>query len=196
MDTLTTQFLDGLQLVNHRIQAASHQHLIKRSLLDYLGATIAGSRILKSQASSLLQDFAAGAPAAQVIGFDTRASLESAVLVNGLSSHVAELDDGLRYGSVHPGAPIFSALLPLAEQCGFKAEQLLHGVSVGYEAAGRLAMAIQPSHRNLGYHATGTCGAVGVAMGIGAALAFTPEQMRNTLAAAVASASGMLQFFF
>jgi len=193
MDTLTTQFIGRILDVSDRCQEPKYKHLVKRSLLDYLGVTIAGSRILKGEGTALLNDFSSGGDAARVIGFDARASLESAVLVNGLSSHVAELDDGLRFGSVHPGAPVFSALLPLAEQVGLSAEQLIRGVIAGYEAAGRIAMAIQPSHRNRGYHATGTCGTIGVAMGIGVALGYSREMMHNTLAAAVTSASGMLK---
>ena len=33
-----------------------------------------------------------------------------------MNSHVAELDDGVRYGVLHPGSPIISALLSVAEK--------------------------------------------------------------------------------
>ncbi|MDB4391176.1 MmgE/PrpD family protein [Akkermansiaceae bacterium] len=193
MDDLTSQFIDRLLTVSERYQLPAHRHLVKRCLLDYLGVTFAGSRILDEKGKLLLAALADEGTAAQVIGYGVRAPLQTAVLVNGLSSHVAELDDGVRFGSVHPGAPIFSALLPVAESHGLSATQFFKGVIAGYEAAGRLAMAIQPSHRGLGYHASGTCGTIGAAMAIAVALDYSRDAMRVTLAAAVTSASGMLK---
>ena len=37
--------------------------------------------------------------------------LETAALINGLNSHVAEMDDGVRFGMIHPGAPLFSSFI-------------------------------------------------------------------------------------
>lgn len=69
----------------------------------------------------------------------------------------------------------------------------MYGAIVGYEATVRLACAVQPGNKLRGYHATGTCGTVGAALGIAAALHYTKEQMNTTLAAAVTSAAGVLE---
>jgi 2-methylcitrate dehydratase PrpD len=113
--------------------------------------------------------------------------------MNGLSSHVAELDDGVRFGTIHPGSPVFSALLPLAEKEKLKGADLLTGIVTGYEAAVRIACAIQPSHKERGYHATGTCGTIGAAMGAAAMLGFSKSQMKETLSLAALSACGSLK---
>ena len=162
----------------------------KRCLLDYLGVTFAGAAILKKKGNAFLDNSDDGN--IPVIGFNRKSNFYNAALINGMSAHIAELDDGVRQGSFHPGAPIISALLPIVQKYKLSGGDLLKGIIVGYEAAICLACAIQPAHRNKGYHATGTCGAVGAALGIGAALRFSKQQMKNALSAAAASSSGML----
>lgn len=165
---------------------------IKECLIDYLGVTLAGSELLREKGENIIgfNDILAGE--INPIGYIKKTSLMNAVLLNGMSAHIADLDDGVRQGSVHPGAPIFSVLIPLAQIGKINTTQFLKGVIVGYEAAVRLASAIQPSHRNKGYHATGTCSSIGVAMGVSAALGFSKQQMKNALTAAATSSSGLL----
>ena len=122
---------------------------------------------------------------------------DSSVLVyameRGYFAHALELDDGHRKGAVHVGATVFSALMSVAEKEQMSSRDFLLGVIVGYEATIRLACAIQPGNKLRGYHATGTCGTVGAALGIAAALHYSEEQMNTTLAAAVTSAAGVLE---
>jgi 2-methylcitrate dehydratase PrpD len=189
---ITDKYIDSLYGLMQIDFSESCVHQVKKCLLDYLGVTIAGSRMLKEKSSKLLdhsesQDF--GVP---VIGFKRNTNLLSAALINGMSAHIAELDDGVRQGSLHPGAPIISALLPLVYQYKLSSVDLIRGIIIGYEASIRLASAIQPSHRNKGYHATGTCGTIGAAIGCAAALQLTKQQLKNALSAAATSASGML----
>lgn len=117
----------------------------------------------------------------------------NAALLNGMASHVLELDDGHRKGAVHVGAPVLSALLTVAAKEEMSGDDFLRGIICGYEATVRLACAIQPGNKLRGYHATGTCGTVGAAMGIAAALHYTKAQMNTTIAAAVAGAAGVLE---
>jgi len=142
----------------------------RRCLLDYLGATFAGSKMLAEKAEAILADFNADGTDATVIGFGRMASVPGAIFINGLASHIAELDDGVISGIVHPGSPVISALLPVAEKEKMDGEQLIRGIVAGYEAAVKMADCIQPSHKLLGYHATATCGTIGAAMGVSAML--------------------------
>jgi len=166
----------------------------KRCLLDYLGAVFAGVKMLDAKGKILLESLegSRGSDAA-VIGFNRKAGLQTAVFMNGLSSHVAELDDGVRFGMIHPGAPIFSTILPLAEKESIDGKDFLTGIITGYEAAVRIACAVQPSHYSCGYHPTGTCGAMGAAAGAAAMLGFSETQMKDALSAAAVTASGSLK---
>ncbi|MFW5793540.1 MAG: MmgE/PrpD family protein [Bacteroidota bacterium] len=168
-------------------------HLAKRSLLDYIGVTIAGANMLNAKISKLVDSFGKVSGNATLIGQNTKVGIEQASYINGLSSHVAELDDGVNSGIVHPGSPVISALLSIAELKKIPSKDLLIGIIIGYEATIRLANAIQPMHKKRGFHATGTCGTVGASVGIAAMLKYSKAEMKNAFSAAVVSASGLLK---
>lgn len=165
----------------------------KNCLLDYLGVTFAGARMTEAKTRNLLSEIEVSSALVTIIGIDQRASLFLAALINGMHSHVAELDDGERFGMFHPGAPIISALLPIAEQKRLSGQDLLKGIVIGYEAAIRLARALQPGMKDRGYHATGICGTIGAAIAIGTSLCFSKQELKNAFSAAATSASGILK---
>lgn len=189
----TDTFIDRIYALSRESYPDAVVLQAKRCLLDYLGAAFAGAHLLREKGDALLAYMDADEGNASIIGFSRRSGILSAALMNGLSAHVAELDDGVRFGALHPGAPILSALLPVAQKEGVQGADLLRGVIVGYEAAIRIATAIQPSHYQMGYHPTATCGSIGAAVGAAAMLSFSPQQMSDALSAAAISASGMLK---
>ena len=190
---LTDKFIDSLYDLSKSTFPDAVVHQAKRCLLDYLGATFAGAKMLESKGNQLLNFLGNSGNEVSVIGFNHRDSLQNAVFLNGLSAHIAEFDDGSRFGAIHPGAPIISALLPLAEKENIPGSKLITGIIIGYEAAIRLASSIQPSHNESGFHPTGTCGAIGAAMGIAAMLGFSRSQMKDAFSTAAVSASGTLK---
>ena len=123
----------------------------------------------------------------------TESATLSTALKYGYLAHLLELDDGHRKGAVHVGSTVFSALLAESRRQRMSCDDFLLGAVVGYEATVRLACAVQPGNKLRGYHATGTCGTVGAALGIAAALHYTIDQMNTTLAAAVTGAAGVLE---
>ncbi len=165
----------------------------KKCFLDYLGTGLAGAAMVQDKAQKYLDFFDTTQNEATVVGFKRKASLHNAVFVNGYAAHLTELDDGHRFCNVHLGTTIIPAVLAVAEYEGLKGEDVLRGIVIGYEAAIRLLRAIQPSHKNRGYHASGTGGTIGAAMGIAAALKFSKSQMKDALSAAIASVVGFLE---
>jgi len=191
-DNWTDKFIDELYELTQTSIPESVILQARRCLLDYLGVTLSGAKMLEKKVVRFFDFFEPVPGNSTVIGFERKANLQNAVLMNGLCAHVAELDDGERVGMMHPGAPVISAVLSLAEQENISGEKLLMGIVVGYEAALRVAGAIQPSTKDRGYHATGTCGTIGAAMGIAAILGFSKTQMKDALSAAATGASGIL----
>lgn len=189
---LTDTFIDELYELSRRSFLSSDIQHVKNFLLDYLGVTFAGSYMIRKKGYKLI-NLLKSEGECPVIGFNKKSSAQSAVFINGLSAHVAELDDGVISGSVHPGSPLFSALLTMSESEKVSAEQLIIGTIVGYEAIVRLANTIQPSHKKKGYHASATCGAVGTAIGLSIMLGLTKKQIKNAFSSAVVSASGTLK---
>lgn len=176
---MTDQFINGIIALGKRDFPEVVRDAAKSVLMDYLGVRLAGVRIIGDKCSSLMEELG-----------DT---MQTKALIGGIYAHVIELDDGHRIGMVHPGSPVISALLAVAEKYPVKQEDLLRGIVVGYEVTIRLACAVQPSHKLKFYHATGTCGTVGAAMGIAAMLGFDFEHTKSAFSAATTSAAGILE---
>ena len=166
---------------------------IKTCILDYLGVTYAGAFDTKENLIAYLDMKPYKSDECTIIGLERRGSIEDAALLNGISSHFFELDDGSRFGMVHLGAPVLSALFAISDVYKISYDCFVHAVLVGYEIAARLASAIQPSHKKLGFHATGTCGCIGATAAVAVALNLDKQSIANSIAAAAASASGLLE---
>jgi 2-methylcitrate dehydratase PrpD len=190
---LTEEFIKDLLLIKSGRIDASITHKAKRTIVDYIGVSFAGAKLLKNQGKKLEPWINQLSTGYSVVGFGKGKSIESAAFANGLISHMAELDDGVNSGIVHPGAPILSALLPLAEMLGSPKAKIIKAIVIGYETVIRLADAIQPAHKKLGYHATGTCGTIGAAIASGLLLNLDNQQLKHAFSAAAVSASGLLK---
>ncbi|MBR7022627.1 MAG: MmgE/PrpD family protein, partial [Bacteroidales bacterium] len=129
----------------------------------------------------------------KAIGMGKSFTLKEAVFLNGLNAHALDFDDGTNSGIIHLGSPIFSLLLPLSQRYGITIENMLKAAIVGYEASYTLAVSIQPKHKALGYHATGTCGTIGATLAAAYMLGFSEEERYQAFATACVSASGMLK---
>ncbi len=189
----TDDFVNDLfSIINSGFPQSSIWHA-KMRLLDYLGVTFTGAKMLEGKSNRLLESIGDSREEASVIGLNYKTSILNAVLINGINAHVAELDDGERFAMMHPGAPIISVLLPLVEAKNLTGNDLLKGIIIGYEAAIRVARAIQPAIKERGYHATGVCGTLGAAAGAAAALGFSKTQMKDAISAAATGAAGILE---
>ena len=144
-------------------------------LLDYLGVTIGGFKYLTIVHPELIE------------------VKHYPGMLNGFAAHILELDDGHRHGMIHLGASIVSAVLEIAKKEDLPSKDVLRGIVMGYEVAVRCARAIQPGHKERGYHVSGTCGTIGSAMAIAFACNYNKEQLKSTLACAVSSAAGVLE---
>ncbi|TVQ14558.1 MAG: MmgE/PrpD family protein [Bacteroidetes bacterium] len=166
---------------------------VRKCLLDYLGVTAAGSMMLKDKAAVYLKSQDERNGNIPLPGMRNKTTLLNSAFIHGMYSHVAELDDGERFAMMHPGAPLFSVLLPAWIRFGFTSEQFEKAVLCGYEASILLARAMQPQLKIRGYHGTGITGTIGAAIGLGIALDFTQKQLLDVLSAACTSASGILK---
>lgn len=160
--------------------------------LDYLGVTLSGAKTIEKKEAYTLEVLGSKG-ACHVIGTRITAPVNITALLNGISSHMIELDDGHRIGMLHLGAPVISAMIAVAEKEKLSTKDFLIGIIIGYEVAIRLACAVQPGCKLKGYHATGTCGTVGATMGIAVALHFDFEQVKSAFSAAITSAAGLLE---
>lgn len=193
MNNITNQFIKDIEDFAKTSFTEEDYHQTKRCLLDYIGVTIAGAELLGDKKDALINNLGVTEGNISIIGTNYKTNLERAAFINGLLSHFAELDDGIISGIVHPGAPIFSALLPFAQKEGVDGIDFLKGVITGYEVTARIADSIQPSHKIKGFHATASCGAIGGAVAISVMMKYTFEELKNAFSIAVVSAFGTLK---
>ena len=177
---MTDTFISNLLSIRPDKLSDKVYFVASRCFIDYLACTLAGAKSFQSAVAS-------------AFCIHRQSSMQIEALFRGMNSHVTELDDGHRKGAVHVGGTVFSALLSVAQHVNIPSRDFLFGAIIGYETTVRLACAIQPGNKARGYHATGTCGTVGAALGIAAALHYSAAQMKTTLSAAVTSAAGVLE---
>ncbi len=165
----------------------------RRSLLDYLAVTCAGA---KFQEEKLEKYFAFAQPEGgkfRAIGTGKDLALKEAVFLNGLNAHALDFDDGTNSGIIHLGSPVFSLLIPLSQRYGIRIDDMLKAAITGYEASYTMAVSIQPGHKAMGYHATGTCGTLGATLAAAYMLGFSAEERFQAFASACVAAGGMLK---
>jgi 2-methylcitrate dehydratase PrpD len=158
----------------------------KTSLLDWLGAAIAGAKY----GGPMLQ--AIGLHSASTASVDCRASVigngrlsdpVSAAFHNGIAGHVLDFDDVLitRHQPLHPTAPIAPAVLALAESQPVSGQDVLRALILGVETVFRMADSIDGAHFTQGWHVTATLGTVGASVASGLLLGLGPEQLRRAI---------------
>ena len=167
------------------------RHTAKRHLLDTVGAMIAGAQgDITVKAESLLAAIRPSGPI-PVPGRTRPADLLDAAFLGGISAHGIELDDGFTQGAVHPGAPIVSALLPIAYDRHASGADLLVAMIAGYQALLAIAEACHPSLRRRGFHPTGVIGVLGASVAAARLLGLSEHDTSNALGLAASSAAGL-----
>ncbi|MBQ6334462.1 MAG: MmgE/PrpD family protein [Erysipelotrichaceae bacterium] len=192
-ETITANFIDSIYDFSRQEFPADVLQEAKNCLLDYIGCTMIGASVLRNETASYLNKMAIDRGRCTVIGTNRKADVLTAAFLNGFHSHYIELDDGHRFGMIHIGSVVISAILPFVQDNGLSGDDLLRGIVTGYEATIRLSSAIQPGHKKKGFHATGTCACIGAAIGAAAAIGYEKALYNPVICAAATSAAGLLE---
>lgn len=166
----------------------------RHCLLDWIAVTVAGARedVVELLAAEVTAD---GGSSATLLGRPERAGVVDAAYVNGTASHVLDFDD-VHMGMLgHPSAPIFPALLAIAEERPLDGETFLRAAVCGLEVEMRLGSMIFPEHYDRGWHTTATVGAIGSAVACAIALGADGQQLRNAIGIAASQAAGLKSMF-
>lgn len=170
------------------------EHQSRRVLLDYLAATLAGSRSASAQLVQRYLEESETPGHARVLGTTLRLSPSQAALANGTAAHGLELDDGYTPGAYHPGAPVISAALAAAERHGSSMQDLLVATALGFEISCRLAGAGHPVTWRRGLHNTPLFGVLGASIAVSALLEADEQQTVDALGLAGSHAGGLFEF--
>ncbi len=168
----------------------------KQALLDVLG--IAARARAESDTTRIvhrvIRENDAGGKATAV-AYGPQFAVQYAALLNGCSFHALDFDDTHELSSLHPGAPVIAAALPVAEQQGADGRALLAAIVAGYDVTVRLGIAIRPHvHYARGFHPTATAGTFGATAAVARLRRATPATLVSAFGINLSQAAGSLQF--
>src|SRR5476649_437767 len=162
-----------------------------RSFLNWVGVTVGGSREEAVTAAIAALSPFAGKPEANLLGRAERLDICNAALVNGISSHIFDFDDTHLKTIIHPAGPVASAILALAQRRSVRGSDFVNALVLGIETECRIGNAVCPSHYDMGWHITGSCGVFGAAAACGKLLDLSAPQMVWALGIAASQPVGL-----
>mgnify|MGYP003629651068 FL=1 len=169
-------------------------HAAKRCLLDWFAAALPGTAIEPATLLTAAFKDCIGRGGARLYPSGDTTDARTAAFINGAASHTVEFDDIYRNALYHPGVPVISAALAIAQARGVSGARLLTGIVAGYEVSNRLGAAANPAHYEF-WHTTGTIGTFGAAAAAANILGLSAEQTLHALANAGTLAAGLQQAF-
>lgn len=164
-------------------------------LLDGLGCLLAGTMGGPGRsAADMVAALCTQGGEATVFTGCTRGSPRDAAFVNAMTLYSVGLNDIHTESVSHPGGCIIPVVLATGEAGGAQGRDLLVAMIVGYEVMCRIGRAVMPSHRERGFHPTGTCGTFGAAAAASRMMGFGANETANALGIAGSQAAGLFEF--
>ncbi|MEE8517553.1 MAG: MmgE/PrpD family protein, partial [Dehalococcoidia bacterium] len=170
-------------------------HEAKRTLVNLLAVSLSASPAKPVAAMVEWAKAEGTSERVTVVASGLRTSPTMAALLNGYMAHLQDYDDTHFPTVLHPSAPVWPAVLALAEDSRASGRDALAAFVLGAEVACRLSMSVHPWHYDAGWHITGTAGVFGAAAGAGWLLKLDPGQMSNALGIAGTQAGGVREVF-
>ncbi len=185
----------ALSLDAAKLPASTIEHA-KQAVLDVIG--IAARARAESDTSKIVhrvvREVDAGGKSTAV-AYGPQFSVQYAALLNGCSFHALDFDDTHELSSLHPGAPVIAAALPVAEQLGANGRAFLAAIVAGYDVTVRLGIAVRPHvHYARGFHPTATAGIFGATAAVARLRGATPATLASAFGINLSQAAGSLQF--
>ena len=166
----------------------------RRQFIDVLAVAIPGAA--EPAARNVLATVCGWGPGpATVIGAGLSLAAPWAALINGTAAHALDFDDNFDPAKAHATAVLVPAILALAEQEGASGADCLDAYIAGLQILGRTGQGVNPAHRNRGWHATATVGAVGAAAACARLLGLDGETASRALSIATSMAAGFMSQF-
>lgn len=165
----------------------------KICFLDFLGVALRGSQSKSGIAvTNILKGNLKDSNESTVIGHQKASQLDAS-LANGIFAHSLDLDDGHKLAQLHPGCCVMPAALSTCESQNKSGKDFINSIVVGYETAIALGMLVNPNHRTLGFHSTGTCGTFAAAAAACKSMNLKYDEILNALGLAGTQAAGLLE---
>lgn len=166
----------------------------RRQFIDIAAVIVPGSaEPATRRVFDTVKDWGEGASTA--IGQGAGLPAPWAALVNGTAAHALDFDDNFDPAKAHATAVLAPAILALAEQEGASGHACLDAYIAGLQILGRVGQGVNPAHRNRGWHATATIGAIGAAGACARLLGLDARKAAYAVSIATSMAGGFMSQF-
>lgn len=165
-------------------------------IIDFFAASYAGfqqNRFFNCAVEKIVLE-QNGNQDASVFMQDKKYSASTAVFLNAIYAHGAELDDGNKKAMGHIGTHVIPAVFALAEKIKSTCEDVLVALAVGYEAYIRISSAAQPGMVQRGFHSTGMAGTLACAAACAKLYHLNSEGIENAIGLATTMSGGLLSY--
>jgi len=176
------------------------REVAKRSILDTIGVTIAGSTadVGHKELIDLIRD-GGGKEESTILGFGSQVPAWMAALANGALSRALDYDDVLDEGYLHTSSTVIPSVIAIAERLGnTNGKELITAVTVGNEINCRMALSIcqRPKGWKFDWLLSLVCGIFGATAAAGSLLNLDAGKIQEALGIALFAAAGSLQCCF
>ena len=183
-------FIDLSQALRWDLVPAATRASVRRELLDYLGAAIAGRAAAGAPAWLKVLIDMGGRPDARVIG-GPRVPAPTAALCNGYYGHVLEFDDTHDEAVLHAGSAAIPAAFAAAGLRGdVSGKEFCEAILLGIELTCRLGVATKLNLVEGGWIYTALFGHFGATLAAARLIDPRPAVLRNALGIVYCLASG------
>ena len=166
----------------------------RRQFIDVIGVIIPGA--LEPVTRKVFETVAHwGAGPSTAVGFGASLAPPWAALVNGTAAHALDFDDNFDPAKAHATAVLAPAILALAEAEGASGAACIDAYIAGLQILGRIGQGVNPVHRNRGWHATATVGAIGAAAACARLLKLDAREAAYAVSMATSMAAGFMSQF-
>jgi 2-methylcitrate dehydratase PrpD len=195
LDGLTMRYAEHVASMRYEDLPEAVVTKAKLLIRDSLGNQVAASAISEPAVAmvKLIAEWG-GAQQSSVICFGNKVPTPHAAMCNAMLAHGVELDDAHGRGLIKAGSVLIPSLLALGEHVGSTGRELIVAIVAGYEVAVRIAKAINPAHRQRGYHTTGTVSLFGAAAGGAKLLGCNANEIGWALGLAGMQAAGIQSY--
>ena len=164
LEGLTLRFAELVHALKYEAIPDEVTKKAKFIIRDGLGNQIAASAISEParKVIEMVKEWG-GKSESTVVGYGFKVPAPMAAMCNAMMGHGVELDDAHGSGLIKAGSVMVPSLMALAEANNKSGKEVVTALIAGYEVAIRIAKAINPGHRQRGFHTTGTVSAIGVA---------------------------------
>src|SRR5437763_15872528 len=163
-------------------------------LADWLGVAIGAA---DEPAGRIVRQVVAGWHSAgnSTVLHGSTAAAPFAALANGTLAHCLDFDDTYVRAITHTSAPVWAAVLALAEEVGADEASMLAAFVAGFEVAARIGDGLGEPVSARGWHGTGVFGRLGAAAAASALLRLNAERALHGLGLAATQTGGLTASF-